>query len=601
MPAPVSPSSATPPTRMDRLLTLLRWPGHQRVPSAKRPAATLAIAGIPERIAALPTRMNTAITGPDDTHFRRWQRQLLRSLLASAQQVFVMADTPQSMAKLLAVPDLQEALAQGRIQPWILSLDAQKHIAQRRLAELLSELHAAGLRPHHALLCTNATGLLLRTRLVHLDRMSSQWLHWARQRHQASVWCFTTEAGQPPVRSIISALARCFLYVAHLEVHATEPALVLERWDSPQGALFNTRYGLEPMPNGLLRANGSIVRGSAARLAQAPDADKVYVTQACLQDLRTLPPHWEAVGGWQAAEDAVQPAIGATVLLDAGTPEQFESLVTLVHRLRSTHSPTLKIAVLETSAKLRSHHERALLQLGANEVFYAEMRMARIVRRVQQLRDQVYLRDLPADWKSVLADFLPVPEQGYQSPSHFLALVRDMLERAQRQGLNHALVQLHLLPHVSHSMALKAYCGTRSGDLLTADAQSLWLFLYTCREVDVDHTIERLFSTPSTNLFSSQTTHCQLPGIAQQLSRLLEEDEQHPLPDYSQVLGSSSLPPPALPPARARTPAPAAIPISAAVQPLPDVPASPMIAPAAPLSWQARPLGKSTSSQERTP
>ncbi|MEG3000204.1 MAG: BcsE family c-di-GMP-binding protein [Comamonas sp.] len=595
MPAPASPSSATPSARIGRLLALLRWPGSQRAPAAKRPAATLAIAGIPERIAALPTRMNTAITGPDDTHFRRWQRQLLRSLLASAPAVFVMADTPQAMAKLLAVPDLQEALAQGRIRPWILPLDAQNHIAQRRLPDLLSELHTAGLRPHHALLCTNAAGLLLRTRLVHLERMSSQWVHWARQRNQASVWCFTVEAGQPHVRSIISALARCFLYAAHLEVHATEPALVLERWDSPQGALFNTRYGLEPTPNGLLRANGSIVRGSAARLAQAPDAEVVYVTQACLNDLRTLPPHWKPVDSWQAAENAVQSAIGATVLLDAGTPEQFEALVTLIHRLRSAHPPTLKIAVLETTAKLRSHHERALLQLGANEVFYAEMRMARIVRHVQKLRDQVYLRDLPADWKAVMADFLPVPEQGYQPPPRFLELVRDMLERAQRQDLNHALVQLHLLPHVSHGMALKAYCGTRSGDLLTADAQSLWLFLYTCREVDLDPTIERLFSPSSTNLFSSQTTHCQLPGIAQQLSLLLEEDEQHPLPDYSQMLGAA-------PPApREMPPAPAALPAPAAVQPLPDVPASPMTVPAAALTWQARPLGKFPLSQERAP
>lgn len=598
MPAP-APSSPTPTARLGRLLALLRWPGSQNAAASKRPAATLAIAGIPERIAALPTRMNTAITGPDDTHFRRWQRQLLRSLLASAKGVFVIAETPQAMAKLLAVPDLQEALAQGRIQPWILPLDAQNHIAQRRLVDLLSELHSAGLRPHHALLCTNAAGLLLRTRLVHLERMSSQWTHWARQRPQASVWCFTVEAGQPHIRSVISALARCFLYVAHLEGHATEPALVLERWDSPQGALFNTRYGLEPTPNGLLRANGSIVRGSAARLAQAPDAQVVYVTQACLNDLRTLPPHWTAVDDWQAAENALQSAIGATVLLDAGSAEQFEALVTWVHRVRSTHSPTLKIAVLETSSKLRSHHERALLQLGANEVFYAEMRMARIVRHVQQLRDQVYLRDLPTDWKSVLADFLPVPEQGYQPPPRFLELVRDMLERAQRQDLSHALVQLHLLPHVSHSMALKAYCGTRSGDLLTADAQSLWLFLYTCREVDVDHTIERLFSTPSTNLFSSQTSHCQLPGIAQQLNLLLEEDEQHPLPDYSQLL--SAAPQVSHQSASTQPPPPAAPAPSAAAKPLPDVPASPMTVPAAAFAWQAHPLGKLPLAQERAP
>ena len=598
MPASAPSSSNTLSARIGRLLTWRRLPGGPRAPAPRRPPATLAVEGLPERVAALPTRMNTAITGPDDAHFHRWQQQLLRSLLASARGVFVVADTPQAMDRLLAPADLQEALHQGRIQPWILPLEAQAHIAQRRLAELLSELHTAGLRPHHALLCTNAAGLLQRTRLVHLERMSGQWVHWARQRHRASVWCFTVEVGQPHIRSIISALARSFLYAAHLEVHATEPGLALERWDSPQGALFNTRYGLEPAPDGLLRANGSIVRGSAARLAQAPDAEVVYATQACLNELRALPQHWNAVDNWQAAESAVQSAIGATVLLDAGTPEQFEALATLVHRLRSTHPPILKIAVRETSAKLRSHHERALLQLGANEVFYAEMRMARVVRHVQKMRDQVYMRDLPADWKAILADFLPVPEQGYQPPARFIELVRDMLERAQRQDLNHAMVQLHLLPHVSHSMALKAYCGTRSGDLLTADAHSLWLFLYTCREVDLNPTIERLFSTPTTNLFSSQTTHSQLPGIALQLRLLMEENEQHPLPDYSQMLGAARAVPAAagaLPPVRAALVPPVAVP------PLPAVAASPEPAPAPALIWQPHPLGKQPTSEERAP
>lgn len=608
MPATTATSrTAAPKSRWERLLALLGlqglyMPGRKRSDTTKRPPATLAIADIPERIAALPIRMNTALTGPDDTHFRRWQRQLLRSLLSSAPRVFVMADTPRAMEKLLAVPDLQEALAQGRIQPWILSLDAQAHIARNRLPELLSELHAAGLRPQHALLCTNGAGLLQRTRLSHLERMSSQWLHWARQRAAASVWCFTVESGHPSVRPILSALARCFLYAAHLEVTATEPALMLERWDSPQGALFHTRYGLEPTASGLLRASGSIVRGSVARLAQAPDAQAIYVTQACMHNLHVLPPHWKVVKDWPAMEQASRNAIGATLLLDAGMPEQFEALAALVHQLRSSHPPTLKIAVLETRSALRSHHEQALLQLGANEVFYAEMRMARIVRHVQELRDQVFQLDIPTDWEAMLADFLPVPERGYQPPRLFIGLVRSMLPSAQRQNLTHALVRLQLLPHVSHSMAIKAYCGTRAGDLLTADAHSLWLFLYTCREVDVEPTLERLFSTATANLFSSQTIHSQLPGIAQQMDLLQEADGLHPLPDYSPLQDEQGPPaalalPPVAPIAAGSVPMHTKAPAPAQPSSTPFAPPTPTVS----LTWQAHPLGASPHRPERAP
>jgi hypothetical protein len=136
-------------------------------------------------------------------------------------------------------------LHQGRIQPWILPLEAQAHIAQRRLAELLSELHTAGLRPHHALLCTNAAGLLQRTAWSTWNA-SGQWVHWARQRHRASVWCFTVEVGQPHIRSIISALARSFLYAAHLEVHATDPAWCC--WEKPAGRAVQHPLGWSPRP-----------------------------------------------------------------------------------------------------------------------------------------------------------------------------------------------------------------------------------------------------------------------------------------------------------------------------------------------------------------
>lgn len=570
-----------------------------QAPSAVR-AATLSVADIPEHIAPLPAHMNTALTGPCGTPFRRWQRQLLRSMLASAPEVFLIADSAQAMEQLLAVPDLQEALAQSRIRPWILPVAMQTQIAAHKLSDFLSELHTAGLRPHHALLCTNATGLLQQAHLPQLERMTSQWRHWAKTRQQASVWCFTVDAEHSYIRPIISTLSRCFLYVAHLEIAPANNALVLERWDSPQGALFHTRYGLSPAADGLLHANGSIERGATARLEQAPDAHAVYVTQACQHSLRTLPTHWIVVENWEAAEEAMRSATAATLLLDTGMPTQFEAIASLIYRLRSTHPSTLKIAVLETNAKLRTYHELALLQLGANEVFYAEMRTARIVRHLQALEAQVYRRDLPADWQGVLQDFLPVPEHGYQSPSRFAELVRTMLDSAKRQGLSHTLVQLPLLPHVSHNMALRAYHGTRMGDLVTADAESLWLFLYTCHEVDLTHTLGRVFTPPTTNLFSSHIIHNQLPGIAQQLVRLLESDAQQPLPDYSHILEEHRAKDAHATIATAHHPE--QFPASSAPRSSP--PAAKAIAPAvsaAGLTWQAFPLGTSTALQEHAP
>lgn len=577
-------------TRWGRFLARIGLQGLGQLPEAVRPPATLAISDLPEQIAPLPAGLNTAITGPEGATFGLWRQHLLRSLLQHAP-VFVLAPTAEELDRLLASDDLQEALARGRLQAWVLPVSTQTHIAAGKFPDFLTELHTAGLRPQQALFCTDASALLEHATLVQLDRFSAQWAHWARGRKQASVWCFSLRPGQSKARSVVSAFARCFLYAAHLEATSTGNALLLERWDSPRGALFNTRYGVHLSPDGVIQADGSIMRGAQARMSLAPDSMVVYVTQACLHNLRTLPPHWEVVDDWNAVDTVCHSAIGATVLLDAGTTEAFDGLAALVHRLRASHPPTLKIVVLETVDKLRTHHELALLHAGANDVLYKELRFARVIRRVLDLRDQVYLREIPGDWQTALHDFMPVPAHGYQAPEHFITLVRGMLDKADRLGLDHALVQLHMLPHVSHTMALKAFCGTRDGDLLTADQHSVWLFLYTCREVDVDSTVPRLFSTPPDNLFSSQTSYCQIPGIAAQLSYLLEQDMQHPLPDYARVIRVDSSDAPAAAAARPAPPPSALLPElapvgrTAADTPLPAAPTA--------LQWQARPLGPS--------
>lgn len=583
-----SPTSQ-PASRWDRLLARLGLQGLGNLPQAVRPPATLGIDGIPEQLAPLPSRLNTAVTGPDGEHFWLWRQQLLRSLKESAP-VFVLAASAQEMDHLLAPEDLREAHTAERIQTWIWPSDAQNIVAARQFPDWLAELHTAGLRPQHALFCTNASALLEQLNLLQLDRTSSQWLHWARQRRQPSVWCFPLQPGRSQVRHVVSAMARCFLYAAHLENTLRGEALLLERWDGAHGAVFNSRYGLQ-LAHGLIRADGSVVRGAQARMAQAPDANVVYATAACLLKLRTLPPHWESVADWQTMEASSAHAVGATILLDAGTLEQFDTLAALVHRLRISHPPTLKIVVLEATVKLRTHHELALLALGANEVLYKELRFARVIRRIEDLRDHVYASDVPADYEVALQDFMPVATHGYQAPHAFITMARSMVAQAERHAMDHAMVQLHLLPHVSHTMALREFCGTRYGDLMTADQHSVWLFLFACREIDVDDTLPRLFNMPLNNLFSSQTSYAQLPGIADQLSILTAQDLAHPLPDYGQLMQQQERRRTTrTETARAEPPAPA--------MPVHESPVFSAPSAAALVQWSSHPLGHSATASK---
>ena len=73
----------------------------------------------------------------------------------------------------------------------------------------------------------------------------------------------------------------------------------------------------------------------------------------------------------------------------------------------------------------------------------------------------------------------------------------------KRIHLGHSLVRLPILSRVAQMDALQACLARRFGDIFTADHNSVYLFLFACREPDVSATLDRLFSVPVTELFSS--------------------------------------------------------------------------------------------------
>ena len=102
--------------------------------------------------------------------------------------------------------------------------------------------------------------------------------------------------------------------------------------------------------------------------------------------------------------------------------------------LRLTRPPTLKIVVRESTGKLRSHSEQALLQLGANAVFYRELGFSRLLQLLQDIHNQSYVHPVSADYQKALGAFMPVPCRGYQSAPAFSHLVRPILAPPRANG-----------------------------------------------------------------------------------------------------------------------------------------------------------------------
>lgn len=104
---------------------------------------------------------------------------------------------------------------------------------------------------------------------------------------------------------------------------------------------------------------------------------------------------------------------------------------------------------------MRVHTEEALAQLGINTVIYKGSQFSRTVRRLTELQHTWFYGKVPESVDEILDALTPIAEYGYHSPEKFCHTLRNFLENPLRAHLSHSLVHLHLLPTVSHTMALQ--------------------------------------------------------------------------------------------------------------------------------------------------
>lgn len=515
---------------------------HRKV-TTSAPRATLAIENLPQRLDALPSTCNTALWGQDIPAMRIWQYSVLREMLVQAP-VLVLAPDAQQAQAIANQPDFAQALRKGHLKIWILSDSDQQKIAKSNgFFDFLLDLNAVGLKPNHALLCLDLFPIFHYTALEHLSHLDRLLRQWARKRQQPSVWFLLFRGAFQPSMERRSFLSHAFPYAATLQMEHQGLSLHINRWNSAQGAVFQTRYGLEPEHEASprLRANGSMVyMHDSQQTIVAADLPTVYTTQACVPGIRLLPPNWIVLPNWESLEQACQSAIAATVLIDAGTSDNLKALATLVHRLRITHPASFKIAVKETSDHLRVHTEEALAQLGINTVIYKGSQFSRTVRRLTELQHTWFYGKVPESVDEILDALTPIAEYGYHSPEKFCHTLRNFLENPLRAHLSHSLVHLHLLPTVSHTMALQQLKISRPGELFTNYSREIVIFLYACREADMDNVLSRIFQSPIESIFQSQESFHLTEDINHDLIKMQISLQKLSLPDYSMIFEKSN-------------------------------------------------------------
>ena len=502
--------------------------------------ARLPIDFLPADIGVLRRRRPTLLLVGDAITQQRCLRLLLQTELARGPVTWLGADE----AALRALgPEFEAQARRGRLQPLAWTPAAAAHLHQRGDAHLLQELRSFGLRERELLVVDLGTPWLGTLPAdanpsAAVQQAAAALMLWAERRPLAPVLALApTHHG---LHALLPLFERSSLpAVAQLQRHGEQTHLEVLRWpEGRAGTVQDLGFGLMDRSDGGWQADGAAITLQTHELTKASDAMAVLTLSAAAPAGGSLPPAWQCLPDLPALVAACRYAVAATVLLPCARRDELPALVAAVRSLRQAHPHALKIVVREVGVSLRYNQELALLRAGANAVLYRDADFARVQQTLLELRHQTYSRRGAGgaqDAATMLSDVAPDPVRGYLPLAAFCDAAERMLDRTEPLGLSHCIVQLPLAPEVSHLDALAACHIGRDGDLVSTDAQALWLFLFACRAPDVETTLKRLFSLPPAALFNQMRVRPEPEAMRRALARLRREAVDA-VTDYSDAL-----------------------------------------------------------------
>ncbi len=407
---------------------------------------------------------------------------------------------------------------------------------QRGTKRFFDEIDACGVTEQFAVLVQGGQAIFDWQNPDRFIKQWQAWKAWAASRQAPILLIIEDINGAHGFLPLLQVLPEFVPNLAVLDADYGGGLLTVERWAGQEKGVHR-QFGLKlSAQDKSLHSDGSEIDARGQVVLGAPDQGRVIAMAATVAGVKGVPAEWTLVNNLSDMEVACKNAVAATILLHADGDKEFEALSRFVHRMRLSHPRCLKIIVREVGNKLRYNNELMLLHLGVNLMVYKEISFSRLLQVIDDTTAQIFSRPVESDYLLAVQAAEPNQVAGYLSPSTFCSEVTAMLKRSERISLSHSLVRLPILARVAHLDALQACRARRFGDIFTADHNSVYLFLFACREPDVDSTLDRLFSAPVTELFSFHIIEPTVELIWETLGQLRRDNESSPMPDYSAML-----------------------------------------------------------------
>jgi cellulose biosynthesis protein BcsE len=360
---------------------------------------------------------------------------------------------------------------------------------------------------------------------------------WAEEQNNILVLVFR-QSGHNAGESLdaIVRVSQAFAGMARLKSRYGVASWEIFHWFNPGGLVSNKTFPLRCGADGLLEVYEEVESDQQAA-DPAVDETQIIAVKTAFLPKETVPADWRIVeDDLEAMPALASGAVAATVVLSFTPSTNFNLIARCVFDLRKQCGARLKIVIREVNSRLRYSQETLAVRLGANLIVPAEISYVRFLSLTSMVQGQVFPHNLPASYDKALADAMPEQEQGYLAPQDFTRSVQTILERSRVLNVQNAMVRLPLAYGLQPFDALRYCTIKRDGDLCTSDEANVYVFLYACRESDIDKTLDRLFGLPVSELFSTEERYLTARGIEEGIQEFEDRRRAGNFPDLTAEL-----------------------------------------------------------------
>lgn len=356
------------------------------------------------------------------------------------------------------------------------------------------------------------------------------WQRWAERSGCAVLWLCQTG-----YEARLKSLAHRFSGLVRLRRAGEEVRWDVYYWFTSDGLMVDKSFHLDTDGDGDWWVNEREMLHAEAS-GHAVDEDEVYAMREALPGMAAVPEGWHVFDSIGELEAALVAAHAPTVIINFSVGSSMEVLAGTIYKLRGAIGPYIKIVVKGEGGQLRHSHEHLLLSVGANLMIAGESGFARMLSQLKSIQGHVYSKSLPLTFEEAMASFTTTKQAGYLAPAEFGGAVADVMARTRTLEVNNVLVRLALTPGLGALETLRCCVMKRPGDLCTADAESVYVFLFSCEEQHVSLTLGHLFQLPVSVLFSSEVRYLSSEDIAEALHEFNRRAAASHLEDWTGAL-----------------------------------------------------------------